>query len=356
MGTSATLRNPPWLDGITFASQDARLTLVAALLASAGSTGTTGIAARPGVRPGVGAPLFVQAASGMNITVNNGLAFVQGTAALDAGIYPVCLDTTTTLTVSTADPTNPRIDNVCLTILDNGDATSTFVVQIQAGTPASSPVAPTLPGNSLLLATIQVNASATSITTGNITDQRQFTVTQGGILYCGSSASYPASGPEQQYLHDGTTHRLRRLNGSGGTSVPLVAPFATVSAQVTTPVTCTSNTVKQVVTQVTVTVDGSTPVEVTGSWSHVGANTASVGDSLGVLLFRDATQIKQRLVVWDQSVHSTMEGGTVATLETPPAGTHTYYLYLLNQAAGKSFTMQAGSGFPIDLYVKPAPQ
>jgi hypothetical protein len=34
MATSATLRNVTWMDGITFASQDARLATVSALLAA----------------------------------------------------------------------------------------------------------------------------------------------------------------------------------------------------------------------------------------------------------------------------------------------------------------------------------
>jgi hypothetical protein len=356
MATSAPLRAVPWMDGVTFASQDARLATVAAFLSAAGSSGSTGIAARPGVRPGVGAPLLVQAASGMNITINNGIAFVQGTAALDAGIYPVVLDAATTLTATTADPSNPRIDNVCLTLTDNGDNTSTYVVQIQAGIPAPSPAAPSLPGNSLLLATVAVAAGATSITAGNITDQRQFTVTQGGILYCASSAGYPTTGPEQQYLHDATTHRLRRLDGAGGTVPPLTAPFATASTQVTAQVTCTSNTVKQLVAQVTVTVDGATKVKIAGSWSHLVATTASVGDETMVLLYRDATKIKQLLVFRAQTANINMDGHAISTTETPPAGTHTYSLYMLNFAAGKSFTMYGdNTGAPIDLSVEPAP-
>ncbi len=355
MATSATLRNPPWLDGITFASQDARLALAAAFLAAAGSTGSTGIAARAGVRPGVGSPLLVAASSGMNITVNNGIAFVQGTASLDAGLYPVCLDAAVTLTVTASDPSNPRIDNVCLTLIDNGDATSTFVVQIQAGTPASSPIAPTLPANSLLLATVAVAAGATSISGGNITEQRQFAVSIGGILFCSSSAQYPAAGPSSQYLHDGTTGRLRRLNGAGGTVPPLVAPFATVSTQVTANVTCASNTVKKFVASVSVTVDGSTKVEVTASWSHLSAASAPLGDSVAMQLWRDTTQIKQLLSVWSQNLHTTMDGNTVTTVETPAAGTHTYSLFMLNQQAGDTFIMIAGAGLPVDLSVKPVP-
>lgn len=354
MATSATLRNPPWMDGITFASQDARLATVSGLLAAAGSAGSTGIAARPGVRPGVGSPLKVLAASGMNITVNNGIAFVQGSAALDAGIYPDVLDTLTTLTVTTADPSNPRIDNVCLTHTDNGDGTSTFVVQIQAGTPAPGPVAPTLPGNSLLLATIAVGAGVTSITTGNITDQRQFTVASGGILPVTGSAQYPAAGPESQYLHDGATHRMRRLDGAGGTTPPLTAPFAAVSTQITALVTCTSNTVKQLVAQATVAVDGATKVKIAASWPYLVANTANIGDEVMILLYRDSTQIKQVLQFRAQTANNNMDGSAMSTTETPAAGTHTYSLYMLNFAAGKSFSMAAAAGGPVDLIVEPA--
>lgn len=353
MATSATLRNPPWLDGITFASQDARLATVSALLAAAGSSGSTGLAARAGVRPGLGSPLLVAAASGMNITVNNGAAFVQGTAALDAGLYPVVLDAATTLTVTTADPSNPRIDNVCVTLVDNGNNTSTFVVQIQAGTPASSPAAPALPGNSQLLATIAVGAGVTSIIAGNITDQRLYTAASGGILHVASSAQYPTSGPESQYFHDATTHRLRRTDGAGGTTPPLTAPFAAVTAQRTSTLTCTSNTVNQLVLSANVTVDGSTKLKITASWPYCTANTASVGDNFYALLYRDAAQIKQLVMQRVQTSSAAMDGTMVVTSETPAAGTHTYALYVLNLAAGKSFSMVGAAGNPIDLMIEP---
>lgn len=354
MATSATLRQPPWLDGVTFASQDARLATVAGLLIAAGSSGTTGIAARAGVRPGVGSPLLVSAASGMNITVNNGVGFVQGSAALDAGLWALVLDSATTLTATAADPSSPRIDNVCLTVVDNGDNTSTYVVQIQAGTPASSPAAPALPANSLLLATIQVNAGATSITSGNITDRRVFTVAAGGILPVTSSAQYPGSGQENQYIHDMGTHRLRRLNGSGGTVPPNTAPFAAVSTHVTSPVTCTSNTVKQAVASVTVTVDGATQVKVSASWPYIAATIANIGEEVLILLFRDGTQIKSLLQFRAQTANNNMDGHTMHTIETPASGTHTYTLYMINFGAGKSFTMFADAvGNPIDLSVEP---
>jgi hypothetical protein len=262
---------------------------------------------------------------------------VQGTAALDAGLYPVILDAATTLTVTTADPSNPRIDNVCLTLVDNGNNTSTFVVQIQPGTPASSPLAPTLPGNSLLLATIAVGAGVTSIVAGNITDQRLFTAASGGILHVASSATYPASGPESQYIHD----------------APLTAPFAAVTAQSTAVVTCTSNTVKQLVVQANVTVDGATKVKITASWPYLVANTASLGDEVMILLYRDSTQIKEVLQFRAQTANTNMDGSALSVTETPATGTHTYSLYMLNFGPGKSFSMFGASGSPVDLTIEP---
>lgn len=70
----------------------------------------------------------------------------------------------TTLTVSTADATNPRIDVVSVD-LDG-------VVSITTGTPASSPSAPSISATSLALANVAVGAAVTSIVTANITDRR----------------------------------------------------------------------------------------------------------------------------------------------------------------------------------------
>jgi|SRR5882672_1913316 len=201
MATSVNARNDVWMDGVTVAGQDLRLQQASATLLGASSSGSTGIATRAGVRPGLGSPLLVSASSGMNITVNAGTAFVQGTASATAGIYTACLDTTATLTVTASDPANPRIDNVIAQVVDNGNATSTTTINIQAGTPASSPVAPTLPSNSLLLATIAVGALAASIVAGNITDKRVFTVASGGILPVRTSADQPPASDTPVYRH-----------------------------------------------------------------------------------------------------------------------------------------------------------
>jgi hypothetical protein len=56
-------------------------------------------------------------------------------------------------------------------------SSNNVVLQVVAGTPAGSPVAPSLPANSISLATVAVAAGALSINSGNITDTRVETTT-----------------------------------------------------------------------------------------------------------------------------------------------------------------------------------
>jgi hypothetical protein len=95
------------------------------------------------------------------------------------GTYVGYNDATVVLSITTADPTNPRIDRVCLTVNDAyyTGALNNAVLQVVAGTPAGSPVAPALPANSISLATVAVGAGATAITNANITDTRVLVTT-----------------------------------------------------------------------------------------------------------------------------------------------------------------------------------
>jgi hypothetical protein len=88
-------------------------------------------------------------------------------------------DAQDTLTITTADPTNPRIDLVCATVRDAfySGANNDVIFQVIAGTPAGSPVAPALPANSISLATVAVGAAVTQINTANITDTRTLVTT-----------------------------------------------------------------------------------------------------------------------------------------------------------------------------------
>jgi hypothetical protein len=56
-------------------------------------------------------------------------------------------------------------------------ANNDVIFQVIAGTPASSPVVPTLPDNSISLAEVLVGAAVTQINSGDITDTRVNTTT-----------------------------------------------------------------------------------------------------------------------------------------------------------------------------------
>jgi hypothetical protein len=115
----------------------------------------------------------------MSVRVASGWAAIVGTTTTNMGVYTIFNDAIDTLTITTADPTNPRIDLVCATVRDAfySGANNDVIFQVIAGTPAGSPVAPSLPANSISLATIAVGAAVTQINTANITDTRTLVTT-----------------------------------------------------------------------------------------------------------------------------------------------------------------------------------
>jgi hypothetical protein len=117
--------------------------------------------------------------AGMSVRVASGWAAIVGTTTTNMGVYTIFNDAQDTLTITTADPTNPRIDLVCATVRDAfySGANNDVIFQVIAGTPAGSPVAPSLPANSISLATIAVGAAVTQINTANITDTRTLVTT-----------------------------------------------------------------------------------------------------------------------------------------------------------------------------------
>jgi hypothetical protein len=112
--------------------------------------------------------------AGMSVVVASGWAAIVGTTQANMGVYTVYNDASTTLTITTADPTNPRIDRIVATVQDAyySGAYNDVIFQVVAGTPAGSPTAPATPANSISLATVAVGAAVTQINSGNITDTR----------------------------------------------------------------------------------------------------------------------------------------------------------------------------------------
>ena len=157
-----TLRNPPsWLQNGSHPAENDRLT-TQALWSSSGV-----------IRSG-DLEVAQSASPGMSVQVAAGWAAVIGNYTTNMGAYVAYNDGAVTLSVTGANPTNPRIDLVCLTISDAyyTGAANTVTLQIIAGTPAVSPTVPATPSMSIPLARIAVAAGATQILNANITDVR----------------------------------------------------------------------------------------------------------------------------------------------------------------------------------------
>jgi hypothetical protein len=161
------LRTPPsWLQNGSHPAENDRLTTKAFWK-------TTGIINDTDLK------VTQSASPGMSVSVAAGYGAIVGTTQANMGTYIAYNDNAATLTVTTANPSNPRIDIVLVQINDayyTGSLNS-VTFSVLAGTPAVSPVAPTQPANSLLLATIAVGAGVTQILNANITDNRVLSTT-----------------------------------------------------------------------------------------------------------------------------------------------------------------------------------
>lgn len=106
---------------------------------------------------GVAGGLGVTAQSTPDMTVKA----AAGGACFPVGVASTGLDP---ITITTADATYPRIDLIVIS--------SANVISAVAGTPAAQPVAPSIPANSVALATVHVPAGCTTITSSQIFDKR----------------------------------------------------------------------------------------------------------------------------------------------------------------------------------------
>lgn len=161
------IRTPPsWLQNGSHPAENDRLT-TQALWATTGIIKSTSMA------------VTQNSPAGMSVIVASGWAAIVGSIQANMGTYVAYNDANNVISVNTADPTNPRIDLVCATVQDAyyTGSLNDVILQVVAGTPAGSPVAPTLPANSISLAQIAVGAGVTSITNANITDTRVLVTT-----------------------------------------------------------------------------------------------------------------------------------------------------------------------------------
>ena len=152
------LRNPPsWLQQGSHTAENDRLTHQA-LYSSSGVIANS---------------LLVSAPGGMAVSIASGWASVLSSTS-NAGVYVGYNDAAATVSLVTADPTNPRIDLIVATVADAAysGSTNSIIFQAITGTPAASPAVPSTPSNSVALAQVAVAAGTNNIVSGNITDLR----------------------------------------------------------------------------------------------------------------------------------------------------------------------------------------
>ena len=162
-----TVRTPPsWLQNGSHPAENDRLT-------------TQALWATTGIINSASLLVTQNTPAGLSVVVASGWAAIVGTTQANMGTYVTYNDANAVLSLNTADPTNPRIDLVCATVNDAyyTGSLNNVVLQVVAGTPAGSPVAPSLPANSISLARVAVGAGATAITNANITDTRVLVTT-----------------------------------------------------------------------------------------------------------------------------------------------------------------------------------
>jgi hypothetical protein len=161
------LRTPPsWQQNASHPAENDRLT-------------TQGLWRTTGILSGADLAVTANGTPNMSVNVASGWAAIVGTLQSNMGAYTAYNDASTNLIITTANGSNPRIDLVCMTVSDSyyTGSLNQVAFQVIAGTPAASPTAPTLPANSISLATVLVGTSVTSITSGNITDTRTLSST-----------------------------------------------------------------------------------------------------------------------------------------------------------------------------------
>lgn len=359
MATSVTTSLPMWLAGCTYdanGGNDLRNSAVSATYYDPGVVSGTTISVLGGVVGGAG--LAVTAGTGMSVLVGPGSFVVPNSGTPTAGGYASTLSSQGTLTVQTADPSNPRIDIIVAYVSDVGTSASFGAVEIITGVAAPSPAAPSAPANSITLAQLSVPAGTSSISSGLITDQRTYTVAAGGVIPAakGSIAGYNG---QIGYDPASKTFYHNAASGSGGSQRMRTLPFAPVSVYRTSDAISVNNG-QTLVASTTVTTDGSTDLAIYLKCAgiHMSASHGEFGATLEAYV--DGTQIDS-LNIFNSLSDGTIRGGATLTAytdssqgTTPSAGSHTVsFKFTGYDSPSTNVNLGAGASYPAVLRVSP---
>lgn len=198
----ALITPPSWLQNGSYTAQNDRL--------NANATWAT-----TGVRRTGDLAVTQSGTPGMSVSIAAGWGVIVGNFTTNVGTYGFYNDGAVTATITTANPSLPRIDLVCITVNDSAytGSLNSVVVQVIAGTPNASPTVPATPTNSLALARVAVAAGATSILNANITDVR----TRADIVEATFTSSTTTTVPVRIELNAAQTGNALQIVNSSGT-------------------------------------------------------------------------------------------------------------------------------------------
>lgn len=151
-----------WVDGVQVSGRDMRLAQTGLLVPA------SALAARSGVLSGLA--VTARATPDMSVDVAAGQCAVTVTETSPGGAALCANDATVTRQIEAASATNPRIDLIVARVFAEvtAQAERRWALEVVTGTPAASPVAPSLPPNSLLLRSVTVPANASAITEADL--------------------------------------------------------------------------------------------------------------------------------------------------------------------------------------------
>jgi hypothetical protein len=337
LATSILTSLPQWLAGGTYdgdSGNDLRNSDITAGWLDTGILTGSSVGVRAGVTSG--AALKVTAATGMNVTVGPGSFIVPNSASAVAGGYRATFTASGTLAVAASSTTFPRIDLVVAYVSDVGTSSSFGAVEIITGTAAASPVAPSAPANSVILAQVAVPANATSIVAGDISDERTFTATSGGIViapktgtgalpggYSGLAAYDPVSG---SFYHR-TSSGAKQLH-----VLPWAPAVAVVSSNQAIDFTSSGGFGSTTpLTSVNITTDGATDIKITYKVPGVEQPTPGACQIQFTIWIDETTQLDETDVACYSSDQANISHGgftgvyTTSSIagDTPSGGAHT---------------------------------
>jgi hypothetical protein len=161
---------PQFLDALSYAAGSDRAFWLDFMTDAVGNAGSS---TDGGVVTNADLTVAQNGTPNMSVNVSSGVCYVNGDTAATQGMYRCYNDSTVNKTISAAHATLSRKDLIVAHVYDNTldfSGNNFWRIEVITGTPASSPVDPTLTTSSLKLARVNVAPAVTSIVNANIDD------------------------------------------------------------------------------------------------------------------------------------------------------------------------------------------